>query len=158
MTNVRGRATGGDAQPRIVDRRRQLLGQPVVLQPQVDEARPGDFRRLAEVGHVEPADDLGGHLARRPAQPLAQRHGEVGLVIAELRVLAAADHLQQFFRSSANSPRHGGNVLQVGENAHAQGKRKVDEANRCGIRKSEQRISRLIALPLIFRLDPRPSS
>ena len=38
------------------------------------------------------ADDLGGHVARRAAELLAQRHGEIGLVVAELRVLAGPDH------------------------------------------------------------------
>ena len=32
-------------------------------------------------------DDLGGNVPRRPPQLLAQRHGEVGLVVAEPRVL-----------------------------------------------------------------------
>ena len=55
---------------------------------------PGDFRRLAEIGHVEPGDDLGGQLLRLLVQLLAQGHGEVGLVIAEAGVLGAADHFQ----------------------------------------------------------------
>ena len=53
------------------------------------------------------ADQLGGHLARRPTQPLPQRHGKVGLVIAELGVLAAADHRQQFFRVVGHSAQGG---------------------------------------------------
>ena len=88
---LRGRL---DAQPRIVDRGRELTDEPLVFQPQVDEARPGDFRRLAEIGHVEPGDDLGGQLLRLLVQLLAQGHGEVGLVIAEAGVLGAADHFQ----------------------------------------------------------------
>ena len=35
--------------------RLSCVGQPVVAQPQVDEARPGDFRRLAEVVQFAPA-------------------------------------------------------------------------------------------------------
>ena len=120
ITKVRGRAAGGDAQPRIAHRRREPLDQPLVLDPQIDEARPGDLRRLAEIADVEPADDFGGHLARRPAQPLAQRHGEVRLVIAELRVLAAADQFQQIVRIVDQSGQRAAETLfQIGENAHA---------------------------------------
>ena len=54
----------GNVEPRIGDRRRESPEEPIVFDPQIDEARPGDFRRVAEVGHVEPADDFGGHVAR----------------------------------------------------------------------------------------------
>jgi hypothetical protein len=83
-----------DAQARIVDRGRNLPDQPLVFQPQVDEARPGDFRRLAEISQVELGDDLGGQIARLLVQLLAQGHGKVGLVIAEAGVLRRADHFQ----------------------------------------------------------------
>ena len=49
MTYVRGWSTGVDAEPLVADRRSQLRGQPIVLQPQVDEARPGDLGRLAQI-------------------------------------------------------------------------------------------------------------
>ena len=75
----------GDAEPGIVHRRRKPFDQPLVAHPQIDEAGPGDFGRGAEVGHVEPGDDLGGDFARRPAEPFRQRHGHVRLVVAELR-------------------------------------------------------------------------
>ena len=82
---LRGRR---DAQPRIVHRGRQLPHEPVVFQPQVDETRAGHFRRLAQIGHVEPGNDLGGQFPRLLAQLLAQGHGEVRLVVAEAGVLA----------------------------------------------------------------------
>ena len=74
---------------------RDLRGDPIVLEPQIDEPGPRHLRRLAEVGQVDRGDQLLGDLARRPAEPLAQRHGEVRLVVAEFRVLARQQHRQQ---------------------------------------------------------------
>ena len=109
----------GDAQPPIAQGRRQPLGEPGVAAAQVDEAGPGDFGRCAEIGHVEAAEQIGSHLAGRPAQSLAQRHGEVGLVIAELGVLAAADHRQQFFPVAGQvAQREAEPLFQFGQNAH----------------------------------------
>ena len=69
-----------------------------IAHPQIDEAWPGDFGRGAEVGQVEPGDDLGGDFARRPAEPFCQRHGHVRLVVAELGILAAANEFDHFGR------------------------------------------------------------
>ena len=78
---------------------RALPGEPrreaIVAQTQVDEARPGNLRRMAEVRDIKPFDDGLGHVVRRPAQPLAQRHGEVRLVVAKLRILARTNEVQQ---------------------------------------------------------------
>jgi len=89
MTKVRA-ARPGYAQSRIGHSRRKLLNEHVVPQPQIDEPRPGDcggWQRSA----TSSGPDLGGHVARRAAQQFAQRHGEVRLVVAELRVLTAAN-------------------------------------------------------------------
>ena len=67
-------------------------------------------------------DDLGGHVPRRPAQPLAQRHGQIGLVIAELRVLAAADQFQQLGRIVGHAGQGLSETLfQLGQDAHGGG-------------------------------------
>ena len=87
-----------DAQSRIGDGRRKPLAQTCISQPKIDEPRPSDLRRIAEVGHLEPPDHFGSHVARRSAEPFTQRHGEVRLIIAELRVLAGADHFEQVGR------------------------------------------------------------
>ena len=58
ITKVRGLADRRDAQPRIAHRRRKLLDQSLVFDPQIDEARAGDLRRLAEVAEIHPARSL----------------------------------------------------------------------------------------------------
>ncbi len=114
-----------DAQARIVDRGRKLLDEPRIPQPQIDEARPGDFRRVAEVGHVEPGDDLGGQLLRLLVQLPAQRHGEVGLVIAESRVLGAADHLQpRLGLIGERSQRLAKSGLKIGKQSHGENRKR----------------------------------
>ena len=83
-----------NAQPRIGHRNSQPPGKPVVAEAEIDEARPGHLGRQTEGRHVQPRDDLLREFARRTAQPLAQRHDEISLVIAEPWVLALADPLQ----------------------------------------------------------------
>ena len=61
-----------------------LSGDPFVAQSDVDEPRPAHLGRPGHAGQVEVARELGGHLARRPAQPLGQRKGHVGLEVGEL--------------------------------------------------------------------------
>ena len=55
-----------NAQPRVAHGRREPLDQPLVFDPQIDEARAGDFRRLAEVGQ-----DRAGRPLRRPRRAAA---------------------------------------------------------------------------------------
>ena len=108
-----------DAQPRIVHRRRQPLNQPRLLDSQVDEPRSGDLERMAEVGHVDRSGDLGGHLTRRPAQPLPQRHRKIRLVVAELRILTPPDHFQSFVDIVGQTGQHAAKTrFQFGEKAH----------------------------------------
>ena len=66
--------------------------------PPRDDDRAGDFGRMAQVVDMKPGDDLFRHLPRRTAELLAQRHCEIGLVVAEFRIAAAADHFQQLRR------------------------------------------------------------
>ncbi len=82
-----------DAKPAVAQGRRKPLDQPVAFQSQIDEARPGDFGFLTQVGQIKSADDLSSHLAMRAAQLLAQRHRHIGLIVAELGILTAADLL-----------------------------------------------------------------
>ena len=82
-----------DAEPFVVGDRLQLLGQPFALEPQIDEAGPGDFGLFEHVAEIEPADDLGGDVARLLAEDLAERHRAVGLIVAELRIRGRLDEL-----------------------------------------------------------------
>ena len=60
------------------------------------------------------------HVARRAAQPFAERHGEVGLVIAEFGILAGAHHREQIGRVVDQALQGRAEaVLQFGENIHA---------------------------------------
>ena len=53
---------------------------------------------LAQIVNLQPPDDFGRDFPRRLAQLFAQRHGAVGLIIAEFRVLAGANLRQQLGR------------------------------------------------------------
>ena len=109
----------GDAQAPVAQRRGQPLDEPAVANPQVDEPGAGNLRRSAEVGDVQALEQFGGDLARGPAKPLAQRHRQIRLVVAELRVLAAANHLQQVVRGAAVLGQGAAEAfLQFGQNAH----------------------------------------
>ena len=77
MTKVRGWATGGTpSRSTSALAAASLAGEPVVLEPQVDEAGAGDLGRLAEVGDVELRDESGRRsraAACRAACPAASR-------------------------------------------------------------------------------------
>ena len=60
------------------------------FQPEIQEARAGDFHFLAPIGNVEFGQHVRGELARIHFPRLGQRHQRVGLVIAEFRVGARA--------------------------------------------------------------------
>ena len=60
------------------------LGQHLGLQPEVDEARSGDVRRLAQVGDLQPGHDLGGDVPRRFALTLGQAQRHIRLEMTEL--------------------------------------------------------------------------
>jgi len=61
------------------------------LQPEIEEARPGNLHLFTPLAHVEIRDHLGRELARVHLPLLGQRHQRVGLVIAELRIRAWPD-------------------------------------------------------------------
>ncbi len=108
-----------NAEPRIGRGRREPLDEPRLFEAKVDEARAGDFRRLAEIVEGEAADHLGRHFAGRPAEAFAQWHGQVCLVIAELRLLAAADRVQQPGRIVDQPCQRGAEPLfQIGKDTH----------------------------------------
>ena len=92
---MRGDGDRLDAQPLVAQHGAELAGQPVVAQPKIDEARPGDLGRLAKIRHVEPGQQVGGHFAWAAAQAFAQRHREVRLVVAERGVLRRSNHIDQ---------------------------------------------------------------
>ena len=118
------------AQPLNVRARRgQLRGEPIVLEPQIDEARPGNFRRLAQLGHVERSHKLRRNLPRRLAQPLAQRHRAVRLVVAKLRILTRQHQRSQARqigrrRCRASSDARANRSRKSGEDVHL-GKKRV---------------------------------
>ena len=66
--------------------------QPVGAEAEIDEPGTGDLRRIAEVGDAQIVDDLLGEFAWVGADLLRERHGAIGLVVAEFRVLRGADH------------------------------------------------------------------
>ena len=69
----------------------ERAGQRGIFQPEIQEARAGDFHLLANFGDIEFGQHVGGELARIHFPRLGQRHERVALVIAELRVRARTD-------------------------------------------------------------------
>ena len=95
LSDVRGRVVDDDPLLDLVDRRlggrafRQLSGEEVGGEAQVDESGSGDLRGLADVGELEVVDDGCGDVAGLRPHLLGQGQGEVGL---EVRELTASDH------------------------------------------------------------------
>jgi hypothetical protein len=56
------------------------------FQPEIEEARSGDFHLLTQIIDVEFRQHIGGKLARIYFSRLGERHERVALVIAEFRV------------------------------------------------------------------------
>ena len=69
----------------------ERLGEHGNLEPKIQEARTGDFHRLAPLVHVEPGDHVGGELARIHFARLGERHERVALVIAEFGIGTRTD-------------------------------------------------------------------
>ena len=97
----------------------QLRGEPVGAEAEVDEPGAGDLGSLEHVAEVETADDLVGDVARLSAEYLGQRHGAIGLVVAELRVLGRLDQ-RRVRRRVRDQPGQGGGelLLEEGEEIH----------------------------------------
>jgi hypothetical protein len=72
-----------DAESIVVDQPVGRLFNPFGAEGQVDEAGAGDLRRKAEVGDIQPGDNAIGHGAGRGTGLFRQRHGAVGLKVAE---------------------------------------------------------------------------
>jgi hypothetical protein len=85
----------GDSQKRVAQRLRGGSFEHGVQQLEIDEARARDFGRMAEIVEPSLGDQLRGHFARGLAELLGERHGAVGLVVAELSILRGADHVEQ---------------------------------------------------------------
>ena len=62
-----------DAERRVGELVGHRFGQHLGAQPEVEKAGPGDLRRLAQVGDLQPGHDLGRPLARRRPSALARR-------------------------------------------------------------------------------------
>ncbi len=92
-----GRGNLGDAQSWIAGHDPNLLRQPIVTQPQIDEAGSGNLRGAAKIADIQTRHQLARDLPRRTTQPLAQRHRHVGLIIAKSSVLRRLDQLQHRF-------------------------------------------------------------
>ena len=80
-----GAGDQADAQPLVGRERRHLPGHEAVRQRQVDEAGTADLDLGADVVEGGRRHDLLGHLARRPADHLAQGQGAVGLEVGPVR-------------------------------------------------------------------------
>ena len=69
----------------------QRLRERGILQPEIQEARAGDFHFFAKFGNVQLGQHVGGELARIQFARLGQRHQRVALVIAKFRIGTGAD-------------------------------------------------------------------
>jgi uncharacterized protein YjhX (UPF0386 family) len=62
------------------------------LKAKIQKARTGDLDFIAQGGHVEFGEDIGGELARIEFARLGHGHQGVGLVIAKLRITRAHEN------------------------------------------------------------------
>ena len=69
------------------------------LEAEIEKAGAGDLDLFAPLGDVEFGDDVGGQLARVHLALLGQRHQRVGLVIAELGVVAGRTRTREMSAS-----------------------------------------------------------
>jgi hypothetical protein len=86
---------GRDAEALVVDGLIELVSEPVIAEAEINEAGAGDFGRLAQIFELRGGNELSGDASRRLAELLAERHGEIGLVVAEFGVLGWADEVEQ---------------------------------------------------------------
>jgi hypothetical protein len=73
-------------------RRFQRLYESGIFQPEIQEARAGDFHFFANFGNVKLSERVGGELARICFAHLGERHQGVGLVVAKFRIARADKH------------------------------------------------------------------
>jgi hypothetical protein len=82
----------GDAEPfRIGGKRGGALFEPFAFQPEIDEPRACDLRRLAHFGDVEFFNDLLRKLAGICFCLLGEQHRDIGLIVAEACVGCGRD-------------------------------------------------------------------
>lgn len=86
---------GVNTKPIVAGDAADLCCQKIRAESEVDETGAGDFRRLADVLQLQSTDDELCDVARWTAKLFGKRHGEVGLEIAELRILGRADEIKQ---------------------------------------------------------------
>jgi len=99
VNNISPRFSGGrDTQMRVRKRGLQSSLEPVIRQPEIDEPRPGNFRRLTKASQFQLAGQLSRQFPTVPLQLARQRHAEIGLIVAELGVLSGANLPQIFSR------------------------------------------------------------
>ena len=60
-----------------------------IFQPEIQEARAGDFHLFADVGNIELGQDFRRELARIHFARFGERHQRVGLVVAKFRIARA---------------------------------------------------------------------
>jgi hypothetical protein len=117
----------------------ELLRQPRRIQAHVDESGSGDGDFARHLAEVELRLDLLGHRTRVRLHLLGQPHRGVGLVVAELFVLARNDH-----RIGINAERIGDGLAErgvelVGDRAH--GKQMTDVMGPIAFGRARQRRS-----------------
>ncbi len=96
-----------DAEAVITGGVAEASGQPVGPKAKIDKARPGDFRRFAHIGHIQPGDDLLSKLARIGLEPFGQTHHPVGLIIAKLGILRRFNHRRRHRAITGNFGHNG---------------------------------------------------
>ena len=84
-----------DAKAVVLDEPAGRRFNPIRSESEIDKAGPGNLGGKTQVGDVQPRDDPFGNRSRSETQLLRQRHGAVGLEIAETRVLRRLDETGQ---------------------------------------------------------------
>ena len=79
------------------------LGEEILLQAEVDEARAGDGGRFAKIIDAEVADDAGRDFARGEADAFAEGHGDVALVVGELGIAGFDEGIDHVFRAEGEA-------------------------------------------------------
>lgn len=71
--------------------RRQLANDTIITEIQIDESRPSDFDPFTHTRCVKHLDQAGRDVTRLLTQLLGQAHRQIGLVVAEFRVVGRTD-------------------------------------------------------------------
>ena len=69
----------------------ERLGERGRLEPEIQEARAGNFHLLAPIANIQLGEHVGGELARIHFARLGERHERVALVIAEFGIGTRTD-------------------------------------------------------------------